>query len=279
MEQTLTDPKIKIKKLYNMLFPYGKFNGDYSYACVAAKREISQLCRDKRIDLLILITLGLDLDVSEHDTTKTLCDYIINNVIDICLTIPYAGANMIVELKYGIVPRENLELNFESNETCDFQRPILVTDNMINFFKEANLGPYDPSDPKSIPLIKFLSISHNGISSRSMLIKLFNMYIKINNLSINGLISSTPLMDKYFHDTYKHLESLPEKFTRQGDPIPKFDPRGFKFTFLSAIINHDTVKNNDLSDEERETLEGFSERIKQENKLVGNTFSYYKNKK
>jgi len=79
---------------------------------------------------------------------------------------------------------------------------VLVTDNMKSFFKNANLGPSNPNDPNSTHLNDILSVGVNSVITTEMLISLFNIYACINKMEKNGIVTSTPDMDKYFKDSY-----------------------------------------------------------------------------
>ncbi len=112
----------------------------------------------------------------------------------------------------------------------------MATDNMRDFFKVANLGPSDPADPNSGPFNKFLLVAHNGITTRNIMTILFNIYTLVNNMQNpenRSILTSTPLMDQYFHQTYDHLAAQPRQF----------NPNSFRFSRLQSIIN-DNKKDN-----------------------------------
>ena len=74
-----------VKKLYGLVYPFSTFDGDYSAACIAVKKEIMKLCRDKRKDLLIVISKAIDLPVNIEEDIHTICKNIMNNLIEKCM--------------------------------------------------------------------------------------------------------------------------------------------------------------------------------------------------
>ncbi len=102
--------KRKIELLYNMVYPYGQFNGDYSMACIKLRREILKLCKEKRIDILTVINRALGFNVYEKDDIKTLCYHIIENLLNTCLSIdPKVTVDFGLNIKSGLVPYKNID--------------------------------------------------------------------------------------------------------------------------------------------------------------------------
>ena len=302
MEEIATfDAKIKIEKLYNIIYPYGKFKGDYSHACIAIKKEITELCKDKRKDLLIVINKSLDLDITEGDSIKKLCDNIINNVINLCIQNPVSKIDMILYLKYGIVPSENEDsLNLPPSEDIrhpqGFLTPILVNDNMKNFIKNGNFGPSDPSNPNSTPLNYFISARYNGILNHSIMTLLFIIYAKVNKMQKDPAnkqyLTSTQEMNQYFQETYTRLAQKDPKYQRD---IPTFDPNRFRYASFQSIISDNIIKKNDMTKEQKNALCLFDEddeisqekrvecnriipRLKLERNFLSDVLSVYKTK-
>ncbi len=73
---------------------------------------------------------------------------------------------------------EDIDISLEQK----FKTPYMATDNIRDFFKVANLGPSDPSDPNSGPFNKFLLVAHNGITTRTIMTILFNIYTVVNDM-------------------------------------------------------------------------------------------------
>lgn len=59
--------------------------------------------------------------------------------------------------------------------------PFYISDNLRNFFREANLGPSDPTNPWSTPLADVIDVT---ILSRDAIQQLFNIYARVNNMRI-----------------------------------------------------------------------------------------------
>lgn len=78
----------------------------------------------------------------------------------------------------------------------NIRRHIVVSSNMINFMKEANLGTVT-DDPRSISVKKFLTVTENGIIRLDSLLNVFRVYQKVNNIDH---IWSDSLIKKHFHE-------------------------------------------------------------------------------
>lgn len=244
------DAKLKVKNLYELVYPYGKFNNDYAHACIAIRRELQQLCKDKRKDLLVVINRALELRIKPTDSLRDLCNNIINNVIDRCLSIPDAKLDVMLNLTKGIVPTTKALDVPQIYDSGSVQKndPILVTREMQNFFQNANLGPSDPYDPNSTPLNQVLLVGYNGITTRYMLSKLFKIYNRVSQYDRS-------LMEEYFGSNYFKDSKTPEEY----------------------IIRDNIILQNKMSAEDRERLQDpeIVKRLNQEFDLVSTVLGHY----
>ncbi len=174
--------------------------------------------------------------------------------------------------------------------TAGFKNPILVTDNMREFFKTANLGPSDPANPASTPLNQVLAVGTNGITTRAIMTPLFNIYAHVNAMQKDPankqFLTSTPQMDQYFQQTYANLMAKPQKFTKPDKagvqkPIPKFDPKRFRYASIQSIVAENTIKKEELNVNQAAALSDLAvkARLEQEQTLVSGVLSMYREQK
>lgn len=81
----VADNKRKIAQVYEMLYPYGNFNGDYAAACIKIRREVKTLCKEHRTDILVLVNRAIDMNVDQYDDNLLLCKNILSILSDTCL--------------------------------------------------------------------------------------------------------------------------------------------------------------------------------------------------
>jgi len=114
--------------------------------------------------------------------------------------------------------------------TIGLDLPVFMSNNLLEFLRNADLGKVDPSNPQSQDLKDVLYIVKTGISTRRILNKLVHIYASVNDmLSRDPIrpqcvlrIKSTPLMDRYFHNDYRK--------------IPNFNPNSFNYLAFYDII-------------------------------------------
>ncbi len=113
----------------------------------------------------------------------------------------------------------------------EFAKPILVTDNMREFFSKANLGPSNPAGPASLPLNQVLDVGRNGVTTRNILTHLFNIYALVNRMQQDPknkqFLAATPRMYQYFQDTFNRLAA------RRA-----FNPNHFRFSNLIICFSN-----------------------------------------
>ena len=174
--------------------------------------------------------------------------------------------------------------------TAGFKNPIVVSDNMKNFFASANLGPSDPRNPASAPLSQQLAVGQNGVTTRAIMTPLFNIYAHVNNMQKDPenkqFLTATPEMNQYFQQTYANLAAKPQKYqknkeTGQPDlskPIPKFDPNHFRYASIQSIVAENTIKKDQLPAEYTAVLAdpATAARLAQEQALVSGVLEYYR---
>jgi hypothetical protein len=141
-----------------------------------------------------------------------------------------------------------------------FRIPIRVSENLSNFFREADLGPVDPRDPKSPPLKDKLEllIKHQ-ITSAALLTPLFSIYAIVNRLTEKAaanhcdgdrnkpllspdqmnlqLLGADELMFKHFGETFRILTSRGEHYTDKGTLVEAFNPHNFKYASFQSIVS------------------------------------------
>ncbi len=88
------------------------------------------------------------------------------------------------------------------------RKPILLSENMIGFIREADFGTGLPG------FNLFFKASENGISNLMLMTFLLSIYSRkhMQIFDDKKFIKSTPLTDKYFGDTFKQLNINPDKF-------------------------------------------------------------------
>jgi hypothetical protein len=190
----------------------------------------------------------------------------------------------------------------KGGNSSGLQKPILVTENFKNFFKEANLGPAAISltadnqivatDPT--PLNNYLSVQDTGRTSRAILTSLLSIYAQINNMQqdpTNGqILTATPEMNKWLSDTYVRLAAKPQKYSKMvnefgekvpdlSKPIPKFSPERFRFSEFQSIMSDNTIKN--LTPEQQAMLDDptIKERLVGEQEMVTALGAIYRKKR
>ena len=116
-----------------------------------------------------------------------------------------------------------------------------VTDNLRDFFREANLGPSDPHDPYSIPLAEVIDFR---IMTRLDITKLFVIYEHVNQMQQDPFnpqrLTATPLMHRYFAEDFAQM--------------PGFDPNNFRHGKLLLLAGRNLIPNDQLTQEQRDTL-------------------------
>lgn len=180
-----------------------------------------------------------------------------------------------------------------SGKATGFQRPMFVDENMVNFFKTANLGPSDPNNPNSTPLNQVLSVAQDGVTTNGMMTPLFSIYATLNNMQqdpTNGqYLTSTPEMDRYFSATYQQAANEPQRYykdkvTGEYDltrPLPKFDPKHFRYANIQTIVKYHVAKKDQLSAEHKAYLEtdAVKQKLKQEQAIVSKALDVYRARK
>ena len=126
--------------------------------------------------------------------------------------------------------------------------PVYITEHLKNFFKEADLGLSDPSNPYSVSLADVIDLT---VTSRDILRQLFQIYIAVNNMRYTDTgpriddrtnpvyLAATPLMYRYFNDMF--TEEIERRRQNRGgrgriDRTPIFDPSKFKFNDLYTLV-------------------------------------------
>jgi hypothetical protein len=142
-----------------------------------------------------------------------------------------------------------------------FRNPVLISDELRDFFRHAEFGPSDPQDPYSLPLNEVLMVGQNGITSRAILTPLFGLYIKIHRVGAGPHVTATPEMIRY----------LPKTFETQ--------PRFFRYPDLQRIIHNNAIKKDDLTPIQSSILksEGVNDILTKDQELVSRIYNHYRN--
>lgn len=259
--------KNQIKKLYEFVYPYGEFDGNYADSCIAINKELNILCRNNNKNILTAISLGLGLSANKYDTTNTLCEKLLDIVNTSCFSIDdITSARVATNFGLGVyLPKQEDEItDIDTVEikSVGFKNPIYVNDTMKNFIANADFGYIIPNDPNSGKLNSVLQVTQNNISTRAMLITLFSIYVRVNNMNIDqNKYKSTSDMNKYFQETYQNLMNRPQRYLKGPDgnpdltkPIPKFDPNNFKYTAIQLIIGDNVIPTRELTKDQTDYL-------------------------
>lgn len=158
-----------------------------------------------------------------------------------------------------------------------FRTPIMVSDNLREFFTNAELGRTDPKDPSSDRIHDVIQLLINrdaqrdianqaglddipGITSPALLTPLFSIYAKVNNLKDRATINqgksevdknrhylgADPMMKEYFANTFKRLTALGPHTTAKGNFAPTFDPNNFKYANFQSIVKYNRRTNDGM---------------------------------
>lgn len=140
--------------------------------------------------------------------------------------------------------RNDIQLLLSAKKGEGFATPKIMTDNMLQFFRNVDLGKVDPRDPKSPNLRDVLYSLRTGISTYAILSVLFNIYVKVNYVQDPdepSYLIANPEMYHYFRNTFTRLQNKPQKYI-QDVPIPKFNPKRFRYSDLHSIISNNIIK-------------------------------------
>lgn len=165
----------------------------------------------------------------------------------------------------------------ERKTTGGLNGPTLFDMKLVEFFREANLGPAYHLDPNTNKYVEidvdlknqlklFLS---TGMIRSSSLTTLFTIYINthpdIVNPNERQYIKADTLMEKHFGDVFKTFEN--------------FDKNRFLRTMTTAIAYRFVIKKDKLTDDQKKLLESNQETINREADVVKETNAYYKQKR
>ena len=163
-----------------------------------------------------------------------------------------------------------------------FRNPILLSANMMEFLQEADMGLFDPADPSSVPLMDLLSATQTGICSCAIMTVLLHIYSHANHMQKDPenkqFLAATPLMHKWFGETFKELQSRPVRYTRTGQEIPAFDPEKFLYTSFNSIRSLNSIKRDTLTKEQLDHMysEEILQRLDQDQATVSGAMMWYR---
>lgn len=104
--------KQTLVKLHDMLFPFGKFTGDYGKLCHKLDREIKTLCLDHQYGAVIMIGKFLGLEFDRKWTALEMCKRVRETVTNLCLSRDDLSASYLLYEKTRVpttlpVPKNN----------------------------------------------------------------------------------------------------------------------------------------------------------------------------
>jgi hypothetical protein len=125
--------------------------------------------------------------------------------------------------------------------------PIRANQNLVDFFSRANLGYLDPTNSASGGLnaigrsgVNNLLLISNGITTRSILTALFNLYNAVNGLQQGSVIVPDDLMRQYLGQTLADLQVedqlVGQRYDKKGKPMAAFNANGFTHKSITKII-------------------------------------------
>ncbi len=202
------------------------------------------------------------------------------------------GNNTYYSLYQYLIPSSLVASLRRTQRGTSFKSPVLLSEDMINFLRdpETDFGLSDPNDPTSIPLKEALMTINNGISSKAIITPLMGIYAHVNQMRkdpTNKLpLTSTEAMDRHLQSTYERLTARPQKYTKPdrhtgvSQPIPKFDPKHFRYMDMHSIVHENTVKNEKLSPYHQELFQdlGLAKLLDHDRDLVNNALSIYRDR-
>lgn len=171
-----------------------------------------------------------------------------------------------------------------------FLDPVLVRDELRNFFINADFGPENPTDPTSAPLSSKLSVGQTGVISRGLITALLSIYANVHGMQQDDeekqYLTATPEMDKYFSAVYPVLiqDDIDEprffKKDKNGvrKPIPRFDPKHFRYADFQRIIKPYAMKKEELTKEQFAQIntDKFKKHLKGELKAISEIGTWYR---
>ncbi len=272
---------------------------------------------DKATDIIILGKLN-DIDLlSVCGTNKYLNDLCNNEYFWMNRTLtkfPFLGTGKEIAMSYipsgvgwkeyyiwlsdmALLPEYELEEWAQSNLRLDiqlllgerkmevgrgFKNPVTMSHNMLQFFRNANLGKIDPKDPNSANLRDSLYSLRSGITTQSILTSLWFIYVIVNNMEKypgeRMYLQATPEMYQYFQHTFNQLAARPPRFDRNNRAIPPFNPQKFRYASLHSIIANNINRYLEY-DPAYEYPKTDMEALKADQQLISNVLSIHRDMK
>ena len=63
----------ELKTLYELIHPYGDYDGNISNACISVERVLKKLCRENYRHVLLIIGRALGRKYESSDSTSYIC--------------------------------------------------------------------------------------------------------------------------------------------------------------------------------------------------------------
>lgn len=214
----------KVEKLYEMLFPYGTYNGNRANTCILIEKELRQLCRQETRHVLLLIARFLEIEFTRGTPTPTICGKIQKDIQKSCLNIgsDMAKASYMIGRVTGIPPVKSEILSYEDRKFCQnnnsaIYKPPIWSRAIFNHLEKNKQYVHIPTfKPYSIPTLKSYSIKDaerfwNNPDTRTYVYvpslrvmgnpddirEYFKIYVGFNMASINYDLSKSYTVHNY----------------------------------------------------------------------------------
>ena len=126
-----------------------------------------------------------------------------------------------------------------------FSKPWMVSDNLRDFFREGYLGT-DENELKS----ELTSLFERNISTISILLKLFYIYIRVNRLQEKIYFFPDNRMNLFFGQDFEDISTAISEIILHGGPYSPngiertFDPERIRLGNLQLLIDINLARRN-----------------------------------
>ena len=146
----------RIYKLYSVVFPYSNVKNvnlgvTYSTACYQIKRSITDLCHQNNYPVVVLLSKSMGYKI-ERENTKKLCELLIDDVINTCLSLPKISEEFIISQKTDITQQDKIILDrgdilyaayYGTKRTLSDLSP---TDQLVNAIRQRIISEADKNE-------------------------------------------------------------------------------------------------------------------------------------
>jgi len=75
----------RLKKIYEMLYPYGEYNYDKGFTCLAINKELKKLCNQNMRHVLLIIAKYIGYKFTPNTPLNEICKQIQEYIFNLCL--------------------------------------------------------------------------------------------------------------------------------------------------------------------------------------------------